>query len=98
MLEYGSMQGLRYMDMVIKETLRKYPPTGVLSRACTKVRMITNTRLGCYLAKRFCQLLSDSSTVAAVLLPKQGRGTFRKPLLKVTTCSNEVKKSYQLLH
>ena len=45
MLEYSSMQGLRYMDMVIKETLRKYPPTGVLTRACTKVRLITNNEV-----------------------------------------------------
>lgn len=36
MLEFGSLQGLVYMDMVIKETLRKYPPTGWVPRKCTK--------------------------------------------------------------
>ena len=40
MLEYGDMQSLRYMDMVIKETLRKYPPTAVIPRTCTKVSFI----------------------------------------------------------
>ena len=36
MLEFGSLQSLVYMDMVIKETLRKYPPTGWVPRKCTK--------------------------------------------------------------
>ena len=36
MLEYSSIQGLRYMEMVMQETLRKYPPTGGVPRSCTK--------------------------------------------------------------
>ena len=39
MLEYGTMQSFNYMDMVIKETLRKYPPTGGIPRSCTKVSL-----------------------------------------------------------
>ena len=36
MLEYGTLLSLQYMDKVIKETLRKYPPAPVIPRTCTK--------------------------------------------------------------
>ena len=36
MLDYGSIQGMQYMGMVMQETLRKYPPTGGVPRTCTK--------------------------------------------------------------
>ena len=36
MLEYGSVQELKYLSMVINETLRKYPPAAQVPRTCTK--------------------------------------------------------------
>ena len=45
MLEFGSLQSLVYVDMVIKETLRKYPPTGGLPRKCTRAYTFRGTRL-----------------------------------------------------
>ena len=36
MLDYGSVQELQYLGMVINETLRKYPPTAVAPRTCTR--------------------------------------------------------------
>ena len=36
MLKYGSILGLQYMDKVIKETLRKYPPSPVMPRVCNQ--------------------------------------------------------------
>ena len=36
MLKYGSILGLPYLDKVIKETLRKYPPSPVMPRVCNK--------------------------------------------------------------
>ena len=36
MLDYDAVQGLQYMGMVMQETLRKYPPTGIVPRTCTK--------------------------------------------------------------
>nr|XP_029708443.1 probable cytochrome P450 9f2 [Aedes albopictus] len=35
-LTYESMQQMKYLDMVISETLRKWPPFGVTNRQCTK--------------------------------------------------------------
>ncbi|EAT38539.2 AAEL009591-PA [Aedes aegypti] len=35
-LTYESMQQMKYLDMVISETLRKWPPFGVTNRRCTK--------------------------------------------------------------
>ena len=36
MLQYGSILGLQYMDKVMKETLRKYPPSPVMPRVANK--------------------------------------------------------------
>ena len=36
MLDYGSVQELEYLGRVLNETLRKYPPTGIVTRTCTK--------------------------------------------------------------
>ncbi|GJQ82010.1 Cyp6a9 [Trypoxylus dichotomus] len=35
-LTYETLSEMHYMDMVINETLRKYPPIPILSRVCTK--------------------------------------------------------------
>ncbi|KRT80274.1 cytochrome P450 [Oryctes borbonicus] len=42
-MEYESLAEMRYLDMVINETLRKYPPIPVQSRECTKDYPIPNT-------------------------------------------------------
>ena len=36
MLQYGSILSLQYMDKVMKETLRKYPPSPVMPRVANK--------------------------------------------------------------
>ncbi|XP_021702449.1 cytochrome P450 9e2 [Aedes aegypti] len=41
-LTYESMQQMKYMDMVITETLRKWPPFGVTNRRCTKAYSLEN--------------------------------------------------------
>lgn len=41
-LTYESMQQMKYMDMVITETLRKWPPFGVTNRRCTKSYILEN--------------------------------------------------------
>lgn len=34
-LTYGDVENLRYLDMVLSEAMRKYPPVGVMQRRCT---------------------------------------------------------------
>lgn len=41
-LTYESMQQMKYLDMVITETLRKWPPFGVTNRRCTKPYTLEN--------------------------------------------------------
>ena len=53
MLDYSSIQRLPYMDMVIKETLRKYPPTAVVPRRCTREYTFQGTGLTIPVGKFF---------------------------------------------
>ncbi|XP_058453638.1 cytochrome P450 9e2-like [Malaya genurostris] len=41
-LTYESIQKMKYLDMVVSETLRKWPPFGVLNRKCTKTYIMEN--------------------------------------------------------
>ncbi|XP_058819694.1 cytochrome P450 9e2-like [Topomyia yanbarensis] len=41
-LTYESIQKMRYLDMVVTETLRKWPPFGALNRKCTKAYAMEN--------------------------------------------------------
>lgn len=42
-ITYESLQEMRYMDMVISETLRKWPPAGALDRISTKAMTLENS-------------------------------------------------------
>lgn len=42
-LTYESIQKMKYMDMVVTETLRKWPPFGVLTRRCNKQYVMENS-------------------------------------------------------
>lgn len=42
-LTYESMQQMKYLDMVITESLRKWPPFGVTNRRCTKAYNVENS-------------------------------------------------------
>nr|CAD7428600.1 unnamed protein product [Timema monikensis] len=44
-ITYEALQDLKYMDAVVDETLRKYPPVGNLSRVCTKAYKIPDTHV-----------------------------------------------------
>lgn len=44
-LTYEALSEMRYMDMVINETLRKYPPLPSLSRVCTKDYQVPNSEI-----------------------------------------------------
>nr|CAD7194523.1 unnamed protein product [Timema douglasi] len=44
-ITYEALQELKYMDAVVDETLRKYPPAGSLTRFCTKDYQIPGTRV-----------------------------------------------------
>ncbi|KAK9710333.1 Cytochrome P450 [Popillia japonica] len=42
-LNYDTLMGMKYMDKVVNETLRMYPPAPVLNRVCTADYNIPNT-------------------------------------------------------
>ncbi|KAI4459282.1 cytochrome p450 [Holotrichia oblita] len=42
-LTYDGMTEMKYMDQVVNETLRKYPPLAFLNRICTKDYKVPNT-------------------------------------------------------
>ncbi|KAK9702063.1 Cytochrome P450 [Popillia japonica] len=42
-ITYEDVLGMRYLDMVVNETLRKYPPVPILSRVCTKDYKVPGT-------------------------------------------------------
>lgn len=42
---YEGVQEMKYMDKIISETLRKYPPLPILNRECTKTYEIPGTNL-----------------------------------------------------
>ncbi|KAI4462826.1 cytochrome p450 [Holotrichia oblita] len=44
-LTYEAVQEMKYLQMVIDETLRKYPPIATLKRKCTKDFTIPNTNI-----------------------------------------------------
>nr|CAD7580955.1 unnamed protein product [Timema californicum] len=44
-ITYEALQDLKYMDAVVYETLRKYPPAGSLTRFCTKDYQIPGTNV-----------------------------------------------------
>nr|CAD7462715.1 unnamed protein product [Timema tahoe] len=44
-ITYEALQDLKYMDSVVDETLRKYPPVGYLTRFCTKAYRIPGTNV-----------------------------------------------------
>ncbi|XP_030383721.1 uncharacterized protein LOC115631172 [Scaptodrosophila lebanonensis] len=43
-LEFEQLNGLKYMDMCLKETLRKYPPVPIIERICRKSYTLPNSR------------------------------------------------------
>lgn len=44
-LTYDAVQDMKYLDMVISETLRKYPPASMLSRRCEYRYQIPNSKV-----------------------------------------------------
>lgn len=44
-LSYDSLNEMKYLDMVVSESLRKYPPINVVTRKCTKEYKIPNSSL-----------------------------------------------------
>ncbi|XP_071571178.1 cytochrome P450 9e2-like [Temnothorax nylanderi] len=46
-ISYESLSKMSYMDMVISETLRKYPPTIITNRLCAKRYELPPSRPGC---------------------------------------------------
>nr|CAD7423189.1 unnamed protein product [Timema monikensis] len=44
-ITYEAIQKMKYMDQVVDETLRKYPPLGNLDRTCTKAYTIPGTKV-----------------------------------------------------
>ncbi|CAG2058749.1 unnamed protein product, partial [Timema podura] len=44
-ITYEALQKLKYMDAVVDETLRKYPPAGSLTRYCTKAYQIPGSNV-----------------------------------------------------
>ncbi|XP_011705627.1 PREDICTED: cytochrome P450 9e2-like, partial [Wasmannia auropunctata] len=46
-ISYESLSKMSYMDMVVSETLRKYPPTVFIDRRCAKRYELLPSRPGC---------------------------------------------------
>ncbi|XP_067005220.2 probable cytochrome P450 6a13 [Anabrus simplex] len=44
-LTYETLQDMPYLDKVVSESLRKYPPVGILIRVCTKPYVIPGTNI-----------------------------------------------------
>ncbi|XP_063220931.1 probable cytochrome P450 6a14 isoform X2 [Bacillus rossius redtenbacheri] len=44
-LSYEAVQSMSYMDLVVSETLRKYPPIPMLDRECTKAYTVPGTNV-----------------------------------------------------
>ncbi|XP_063220928.1 cytochrome P450 6k1-like [Bacillus rossius redtenbacheri] len=44
-LTYDCVLDVKYLDLVVEETLRKYPPAAILTRICTKPYTVPGTRL-----------------------------------------------------
>ncbi|XP_022229862.2 probable cytochrome P450 310a1 isoform X2 [Drosophila obscura] len=43
-LKFEALEGLKYMDMCLKETVRKYPPLPIIERICRKSYTLPNTK------------------------------------------------------
>ncbi|KAH8271844.1 hypothetical protein KR044_007915 [Drosophila immigrans] len=43
-LEFEQLEGMKYMEMCVKETLRKYPPVPLIERTCRKSYTLPATR------------------------------------------------------
>ncbi|XP_068146715.1 probable cytochrome P450 310a1 [Drosophila tropicalis] len=43
-LKFEEFDGLKYMDMCLKETVRKYPPLPIIERICRKTYTLPNTK------------------------------------------------------
>ncbi|KAH8413389.1 hypothetical protein KR009_010503 [Drosophila setifemur] len=43
-LKFEELEGLKYMDMCLKETVRKYPPLPIIERVCRKSYSLPNTK------------------------------------------------------
>ncbi|XP_039481581.1 probable cytochrome P450 310a1 isoform X2 [Drosophila santomea] len=43
-LKFEELNGLRYMDMCLQETLRKYPPLPIIERVCRKSYSLPNSK------------------------------------------------------
>ncbi|KPU73082.1 uncharacterized protein Dana_GF14835, isoform B [Drosophila ananassae] len=44
-LKFEELDGLKYMDMCLKETVRKYPPVPIIERICRKTYSLPNSKL-----------------------------------------------------
>ncbi|BFF96317.1 probable cytochrome P450 310a1 [Drosophila madeirensis] len=44
LLKFEELEGLKYMDMCLKETVRKYPPLPIIERICRKSYTLPNTK------------------------------------------------------
>lgn len=44
LLKFEQLEDMKYMDMCVKETLRKYPPVPLIERTCRKSFILPNTK------------------------------------------------------